>query len=295
MTQADEEGIFDVRVDAGGAVTGGAVEIVGGGDMASGIVEGFSSAQWTVTADLSGTGAAITAQGTRTLDIGGAFDVSGDDEYVDFNGSHTEDLRGTFSPSQVDCSFAWGSFAGLGVGDDIAWVAQRTGATSAADETRDALRGVTDAANALLAEPYPDIELLEVVTERLIALNLLVAQSAECAGLPDGYAPGTPVAGFARDLLASALARYLDAAVVGAYTAGDIVRITTLGLEAGAFDLPRCGGDPTDATVRAALLERLREALAERLGALEAGSAEHTAVVAALHQFGMTDLLEVAP
>ncbi len=294
VIQADEQGVFDVRIDASGAVVGGAVEIVGGGDMASGIVEGFSSAQWSVVADLSGTGAALTATGTRTLEIGGAFDISGDDEYADFNGSHTEDLRGTFSPSQADCSFAWGSFAGLGVGDDISWVAQRTGATSSADETIDALRGVTDAANALLSEPYPDIDFLEVVTERLIVLNRLVTQSADCGGLPDGYAPGTPVAGFARDLLANALDRYLDAAVVGAYTAGDIVRITTLGLEAGAFDLPRCGGATIDGEIRATMLGKLRVALAERIGALEPGSAEYLAVVAALHQFGMADMLVVS-
>ncbi len=288
---ADEEGAFELSVDPSGAVVGGQLEIEGGGMMASGAIEGFSEARWRVLADLWGTGSVVEVQGEWTLAMGGAFDVSGDDEYVDWGTENTRDLSGTFSPLQVDCTMAWGSFDGVGFGDGIAWIAHRDGGASSSAETLQSIENVIQSANDLLAQPYPDMDLLATVTQRLITVNQLIAQSAECGGMPAGYRPGSPLAGFAQDLLAGALDRYLDAAVLGAYPVREIVYVTSLGLQAGAFEQPACGGDAVAATVRATLLGKLHEALADRIGALEEGSSDHLAVLSAAYQYGFTDLV----
>lgn len=288
---ASEEAAFDLTVDEGGAAEG-SVALSGGGSMASSDVIGASTAVWELLGDISGSASLLRVSGTLTWVIDGVVEV-GEDGPIGFDGGLEREIEGTFAAVEADCSMAYGSFAGLGAGEEIAWVAARDGDGAKANDVVVRFNQVMAHVHNVIQDANPDLDELDLAVREMIALNDLIGQSTACGEVPASMALGSPAAAFARDTLGVVLERFLQQALEGAYTASEIVRATTLGLASGMFDLPQCGATPQATDVRTRILTLLRQVLAERVGAVAATpqTAEYRLVVAALHQFGMTDLL----
>lgn len=288
---ASEEAAFDLTVDEGGAAEG-TILISGGGNMASSDVIGSSTAAWELQGDISGSASLLRVSGTLVWALDGVVDV-GSGEPVGFDGGMEQEINGTFAAVEVDCSMAYGSFAGLGAGEEIAWVAARDGDGAKANDLITRFNQVIEHVQSVMQETKPDLDELDLAVREMIALNDLIGQSTACGEVPANLALGSPAAGFARDTLGAVLERFLEQALEGAYTASEIIRATSLGLASGMFDIPQCGASPQAVDVRTRILSLLRQVLAERVGAVAARpqTAEYRLVVAALHQFGMTDLL----
>ncbi len=290
---ASEEGAFELTVDEGGAASG-TIEITGGGNSASSEVIGASTGAWTLAADLMGSASSVLVQGTMTFAVDGVVDIGGDD-VVGFDYGFDRDISGQFAAIEVDCTMAYGTFDGVGVGDGLAWVASRSGDPATAAEFTDRFDRVLAHAQALLLEEEPDPTEVDLATRQLIALNDLIGQASACGEAPEGRALGSPAASFARETLGAVVERFLETARdAGAYRTDAVIRTTSLALQAGLFDEPECGADPTALDYRERLVTLLHDVLAARLDLISQDDEpmEYAVIVAALHQFGMNDLLE---
>ncbi len=290
---ASEEGAFSLEVDEGGAVTG-ELEIVGGGNAASSEVIGASTGAWAARAELFGSASNVIVQGELTFAVDGVVDVGGDD-VVGFDYGFDHELHGSFAPLEVDCTMAWGTFDGVGVGDGLAWVATRGGDPATAAEFRTRFDRVVAHAQAVLTDEQPEPTEVDLAVRQLIALNDLIGQATACGEAPEGTRLGSPAAAFARVTLGAVVERFLETArTEGAYTTRSVVATTTLALQAGLFDAPECGSDETGRAYRVRLVALLHDVLAARLSMISRDdqSGEFAALLAAAHQFGMHDLLE---
>jgi hypothetical protein len=292
---ASEEGAFSLEVDEGGAVEG-ELEIVGGGNAASSEVIGASTGAWEVHADLFGSASNVIVRGELTFAVDGVVDLGGrGDDVVGFDYGFDHELDGSFAPLEVDCTMAWGTFDGVGVGDGLAWVATRSGDPATAAEFRTRFTQVVAHAEAVLSEEEPGAAEVDLAVRQLIALNDLIGQATACGEAPDGIQLGSPAAGFARDTLGAVVERFLETALrEGAYTTQSVVATTVLALQAGLFDAPECGSDGTAQAYRSRLIALLHDVLAARLSmtSREDQPAEFAALVSAVHQFGMHDIWE---
>lgn len=290
---ASEDVAFEFTVDEGGAVVDGAIAVSGGGSMASSEVIGSSDAAWQLEGDIGGSASLLRVSGTLTWAIDGVVDIGGSGGPVGFDGGFTSEHEGTFAAVEVDCTMAYGSFAGLGIAEEVAWVATRDSAGAEGDDLITRFNQVITHVQHVMEQEHPDLDALDLAVREMIALNDLIGQSTACGEQPADIALGSPAAAFARNTLGAVLERFLEQAREGAYTATEIIRATTLGLASGMFDAPQCGASPEAAQTRARILSLLRDVLAERIGAVAAtpDSAEYRMLVLALHQFGMHDLL----
>lgn len=290
---ASEDGAFEITVDEGGAASG-SLEITGGGNSTSSQVIGASTGAWTASADLFGSGSSVIVQGTMTFAVDGVLDLGGDD-VVGFDYGFDKEFTGTFAPLEVDCTMAYGTFDGVGVGDGLAWVATRSGDPATAAEFTKRFDAVLAHAQAVLLETEPDPNEVDLAVRQLIALNDLIGQASACGEAPKGRSLGSPAAAFARETLGAVVERFLETALdAGAYRTESVIRTTALALQAGLFDAPACGADATALDYRERLIALLHDVLAARLDLLDRDDdpLEFATVVAALHQFGMNDLLE---
>ncbi|MFS0892676.1 hypothetical protein [Microbacterium sp. 179-I 3D3 NHS] len=292
FVDASEEGAFELTVDEGGAASG-TIEITGGGNSTSSDVIGASTGAWTLSADLMGSASAVLVEGTMTFAVDGVVDVG--DDVLGFDYGFDRDISGGFAAIEVDCTMAYGTFDGVGVGDGLAWVASRGGDAATAAEFSDRFDRVLAHAQALLLEQEPDPTEVDLATRQLIALNDLIGQASACGEAPKGTAFGSPAASFARETLGAVVERFLETARdAGAYSTEAVIRTATLALQAGLFDAPQCGADPTALDYRERIIALLHDVLAARLDRVSRDDdpREHAVIAAALHQFGMTDLQE---
>lgn len=290
---ASEEGLFDLTVDEGGAASG-FLEITGGGNSTSSDVIGASTGAWTLSADLLGSASSVLVQGTMTFAVDGVVDVGGDD-VVGFDYGFDREISGRFAALEADCTMAFGTFDGVGVGDGIAWVATRSGDPATAREFEDRFARVIAHAQAVLLDVEPDPSEVDLAARQLIALNDLIGQATACGEASPATLTGSPAASFARETLGTIVERFLETARdAGAYETAAVVRTTSLALQAGLFDPPACGADAAALDYRERLVTLLHDVLAARLDLVDRddASGEFAAIVAALHQFGMNDLLE---
>lgn len=293
FVDASEEGAFVLTVDEGGAVEG-SLDISGGGVSTSQAVIGASTGAWHATADLFGSASQVRLSGALTFAVDGFLDMgsSGD---VGFDYGLERELSGTFAPLEADCTMAWGTFEGAGVGDGIAWVASRSGDTATQKEYLDRFTRVVFHAQGVLEDSEPDPAEVDLAVRQAIALNDLVGQATACGEVSKDIAVGSPAAAFARETLAGVLERFLETARdAGAYDTAAVVQTVALGLQAGLFDAPECGADAAAQQTRARLLALLHDVLAARLELVskDEDPAHHATILVAAHQFGFLDLLE---
>jgi hypothetical protein len=255
-------GSFTLTVDEFGQASGG-LAFEGSFALAADdpSEETHAEGTFTITADLTGTGARVLAQGESAADLSGQIDVQGQDgedvlggnALPGFEAPIVQPYETTIVPSSSNCMQAVGTFGGgaiaynpdgsLATDSPAVWYAFRVDKGTHGEDFEERFVELMDRAEVVLAQDPFDADILARFVLEMLEFDALLTSAEYCDDVSlGGLEPGNPAYHFLQSVMLHTMSKFVAAAEHEAYSVPDIIYVATSYLQSAALGWRGPGG-----------------------------------------------------